>query len=77
MIWRGIEIEVSHTKGFLNSHLDHIEVRAKEPLPITATGYRSHFLDPSDLDDYKDVEDFVRYWLEAEAKDWDGQLSLF
>lgn len=77
-VWRGIEIEVRHERNWLKSGLDHLEIVAepRTPLPITSTGYRSHFIDPGDLDDYEDVVDFARCWLDAAAKDWDGQMTL-
>ncbi len=76
--WRGVTVEVRHEPDWLNSGFDHVEIEAipRTPLPITETGYRSHFIDPGDLDDYDDVAAFARFWLEAAAKDWDGQLSL-
>ena len=76
--WRGVTVEVRHEPNWLNTGLDHIEVMAipRTPLPITETGYRSHFIDPGDLADYADAADFARFWLETAAKDWDGQLSL-
>lgn len=80
IVWRGISVEVKHTPRFLNSHLDHIEITSEDrvALPITETGYRSHFIDPSDLEDYTSPEDFVLTWLEITGKDWAGaQLTLF
>ena len=52
--WNGIQIEITHTPdvspAFWASYgqpLDHLEVRSlapeREPLPITDTGYPSHF----------------------------------
>ncbi len=77
--WRGITIEVTHVSGYLASHLDHIAVETKPrtPLPITQTGYRSHFIDPEDLTEYEGAGDFVRFWLDSAGTDWDGQLTFF
>ena len=76
--WRGVIVEVRHEPDWLSTGFDHIEIEAipRTPLPITETGYRSRFIDPGDLDDYDDAVAFARFWLEAAAKDWDGQLSL-
>lgn len=79
IIWRGLAVDVRHTPNWLNTHLDHIEIEAvpRTKLPITATGYRSHFIDPGDLAEYDGPADFVRFWLDEAAKDWDAQLKLF
>ncbi len=77
--WRGVVIEVLSEANWLDSGLTHIEVVAlpRTPLPITQTGYRSHFIDPGDLAEYAGVEDFVLHWLDAAAENWDAQLPLF
>ncbi len=75
--WRGLVVEIQHTANWLNTGFDHIEIKAESKLPITETGYRSHFIDPGDLAEYADPAAFVRYWLNVSATDWDAQLSLF
>lgn len=79
IVWRGVTLEVRHTQNWLRTGLDHIEIEAtpRTPLPITETGYRSHFIEPRDLADYEDAADLVRFWLDRAGKDWGGQLSLF
>lgn len=51
----------------------HLEVRAGKPLPITGTGYRSHFIQnpPDDFDPLG----YVAAWLEDAAGDpaWQAQ----
>lgn len=76
--WRGVEIEVLFERNWLNSDTDHIEVHTepRTPLPITETGYRSHFIASGELADAVEAAEFVQRWLEAEGKDWDGQLAL-
>ncbi|MEI4235091.1 hypothetical protein [Roseovarius sp. D22-M7] len=57
----------------------------RQPLPLTETGYRSHFLPGGIVEDYGGVEGYVRVWLdhEAESPDWKKrkdaarQMSLF
>lgn len=50
----------------------HLEIRSiapeRAPLPITETGYRSHFIHTADIDlsDYNPVAE-VRSWIEKEA----------
>jgi hypothetical protein len=79
IIWRGIEIEVRHEQNWLDTDFDHIEVEAtpRTPLPFTETGYRSHFMRAEELSRYESPSAFVLAWLNAEAGDWDAQLSMF
>ena len=72
-------------KNWLNTGYDHVELRADQRLPVTQTGYRSHFLHPEELAQFDGVEDFVRQWLDeaSTSRVWQKhlkesrQLSLF
>ena len=83
--WEGITIAVSHEANWLNTEYDHIELRADEKLPVTETGYRSHFIANTELALFDSLEEAVRQWLDAAAtsKEWQKylkdsqQLSLF
>ncbi len=83
--WEGIAIAVSHKANWLNTGYDHIELRAYQRLPVTQTGYRSHFLHPEELEQFDGLENFVRQWLNdaATSREWQRhliesrQLSLF
>lgn len=83
--WQGIPIDVSVEENWLNSDTCHMEVRAPEKLPITETGYRSHFLSPETMAEFETPEAYVRAWLDeaAQSKEWKAhwearkQLSLF
>lgn len=79
--WRGISIEITHTPQRFGGPFDHIELRAAEKLPVSETGYRSHFIHPDELTLFKGPEDFVRQWLEtAVTPEWEAeyqQPSLF
>ena len=87
IIWDGIALEITYRKRRWKSDFDHIEILAEDPhvLPVTETGYRSHFLPEGFVEDYGGPEDFVRAWLDHEAKnaDWQRrkdeakQMSLF
>jgi hypothetical protein len=69
--------------------LAHLEIETVEPanapLPMTETGYRSHFCAPADIDTEGGPVAFVRAWLECEARspEWKAaqeerrQLTLF
>jgi hypothetical protein len=87
--WQGMAITVCHVANWSGTGFDHIEVVSKKPerapLPITETGYRSHFLHGEDLAAYGGAVEFVTRWLDHEAKGaaWreyqrnSAQLSLF
>jgi hypothetical protein len=92
--WNGIAIEIRWEPNWLNlvsSGYDtaHIEIESIAPerahLPITETGYRSHFTSPDTVAAYGGPVAFVEAWLETEAQapDWrcneqeKRQLMLF
>lgn len=89
LTWRGIEIEARYTplQWKVIAHLE-IESVAPEraPLPITETGYRSHFHQPGTVEaNGGDVVAQVIAWLDEEAAspEWEAyeesrrQLTLF
>ena len=62
--WCGIDIEVRFTRNWLNGLAHHIEVRAGEPLSITATGYKSRFVTTDTEIELEDVLQFLISWLD-------------
>lgn len=81
IVWRGVQIEITFTPEAFGM-VDHIELRTegKAPLPVTETGYRSHFTHKGTVAEYGGAVAFVTAWLdhEAERTSWRGaQLSLF
>jgi hypothetical protein len=94
--WRGITIEVSYEADWLGmgsrnaeyGH-SHLELRVIAPegaqLPVTETGYRSHFLSCGEVEGCGGPVAYVLDWLDTAAKDkaWITrqeslrQLSLF
>ena len=79
--WRGVEIEITYTPEKFGM-VDHIELRTenKAPLPVTETGYRSHFMNKGAVAHHSGAVAFVTAWLDHEAKrsSWNNaQLSLF
>jgi hypothetical protein len=81
IIWRKIPIEITYTPDQFGM-VDHIELRTenKAALPVTETGYRSHFLDKGAVGHNGGTVAFVTAWLdhEAEQTKWsNAQLSLF
>lgn len=96
LAWRGIAIEVRYCPSWADYYeriyghpLAHLEIEAidppRRPLPMTETGYRSHFTAPAVIAAQGGPAAFVRAWLdhEAAADDWQdqeaarAQLSLF
>lgn len=85
--WESRTIRLSHTP-LKWGVVDHVElcVDNNEPIPITETGYKSHFFGPlSPSLTIDQVINMTRDWLDMEAKspDWieaeaaRKQLSLF
>jgi hypothetical protein len=87
VVWRGITIHVRYQArchGFRDLH--HLDIESVEPararLPITSTGYKSHFYYGEEVEN---VSDAVLGWLEMEAggAEWaehqasTRQLTLF
>lgn len=70
--WNGITIQLRLTRNWMNGMAHHLELRASEPLPVTETGYRSHFFGASDDADLDEVITFVLNWLDdaAEHRSW-------
>ena len=70
--WQGIAITITHRKGWPINDFNHIEVKADQRLPMTETGYKSHFMPNEALAEYDGVIDFVTQWLEAtcQSKEW-------
>jgi len=74
IVWEGLQIDITYRKRRWNSEFDHIELRVEEGriIPVTETGYRSHFLPAGIVDEYGGHEGFVSALLdhEAESADW-------
>lgn len=95
LLWQGVTIEVSYEESWLSierSHdraIAHLSITAIEPkrarLPITDTGYRSHFVHPDDVAADGGPVAYVQTWLEGMARshEWiayeqaSRQFSLF
>ncbi len=75
IVWRGIAIEVRYEEQWLGSNgpfsTAHLEVETIEPervmLPITETGYRSHFLPAAAVAEAGGPVAYVEAWLDREA----------
>jgi hypothetical protein len=72
LTWEGIEIEATYTPLW-HKIAAHLEIRSIRPerarLPITDTGYRSHFHQPGTIEARGgDVVVQVIAWLDEEAR---------
>ena len=69
--WLGIEMSATHSPNYISPGWSHIELRVVKPkgmpVPITDTGYLSHFLDEADLKAAGGAVAFFRAWLDREA----------
>lgn len=79
--WRGIHVEIIFTPEKFGV-IEHIELHSenKAALPVTETGYRSHFIPIGSVEQEGGAVAYVTAWLDFEAKRtrWRGaQLSLF
>lgn len=85
LVWEQRAIAVSYQSNWLGLSHWHIELRCKDALPVTETGYRSRFVPCDALASELDIEGFVMAWLDqaATAEAWQEylvesrQLKLF
>jgi len=72
LTWHGIEIQVSCKFDHPIEGFCHIEVKSAERLPITQTGYKSHFMPMVELEGFETHVAYVAAWLEhaGQSKDW-------
>ena len=81
LTWSGISIEIEYTPSFSDIFekiygykLAHIVIKTvdpdKSPLPITKSGYLSHFCPSHFVDNEGSPNDFVIAWLEESAKSY-------
>ena len=88
--WQGITLSVSYETAYCGlSWNSHLQIQSISPerarLPVTKTGYLSHFCHPDDVEAYGGPTGYVLAWLEeaAKSKEWQEyqrstqQLSLF
>jgi hypothetical protein len=70
--WQGIALSVTYRANSYGPNVHHLEIRVLEPagaiLPVTDTGYRSHFFH-DDVDAHGGVAAYVTAWLDQAATD--------
>lgn len=95
LLWRGVDIEISFERNWLGGDPNrphataHLTITAKVPdrarLPITETGFRSHFVPAYRIDEAGGPVAYVDAWVNdmARSREWiayeqaSRQLSLF
>ena len=74
--WQGITLSVRYCPNWSDAiarvygePLAHLEIQSEggEGLPITETGYRSHFVSPRSIEEHGGAVDYVIAWLDDEA----------
>jgi hypothetical protein len=76
-----VRIRITHARDYLVHGTDHIAVESikpkKAPLPISATGYLSHFIPALQLINAGGPVRFITAWIEHEArgKNWQKQAA--
>lgn len=73
MTWQGIEIELTYDPKAYGGVTAHLEVRSinpkHAPLPITETGYLSHYHSPGTVEENgRTLIEQVTAWLDEVAK---------
>lgn len=71
--WQGVRIEVCYVPDWLSNFLSHLSIASVEPareqLPITETGYLSHFIEHGIVEARGGPAAYVLAWLEKAAED--------
>jgi hypothetical protein len=92
--WQGIPLSVSYCPDFcpafrevMGRQVAHLTITAadRQPLPVTETGFRSHFTGPELVESEGGPGAFVLTWLDlaAQSPEWQArqqaaaQLTLF
>lgn len=81
LIWQDYVIDIRHVSNWHNCNIDHLEIQTASPeraaLPITETGYKSHFLCESHIIEAGGAVAYVRAWLDHDARsaEWKAQAE--
>lgn len=71
IVWNNIKITVLLNMSNFTTYVDHLELitENKQPLPVTETGYRSHFFKIKNcIPKNTTVLEWIYQWLDHEAK---------
>ena len=80
--WNGIDIEIEYYPTRFGGTISHVGIKSihpeRQPLPITSTGYLSHFVPVGTVEaNGGDVVSQVLDWLDDAARrpDWQAHLA--
>ncbi|ATG41934.1 hypothetical protein [Phaeobacter piscinae] len=82
LIWQDYVIDIRHVSAWHNCPIDHLEIKTASPkgaaLPITETGYRSHFLWESNIIDAGGATAYVEAWFEeaSQTHEWKAHVEV-
>jgi hypothetical protein len=72
LVWDGVTLHVSYNPHWLKTKTAHLEINVVQPegapLPVTDTGYRSHFLNSGIVEEAGGPLPYVQAWLDREAR---------
>jgi hypothetical protein len=67
LAWQDLTIEVSFQANWFGLGHWHLQLKCCEPLPVTETGYRSHFVSDQEFNGEQEIRQYIVAWLEHEA----------
>ena len=78
--WQGVEVRVTFTPRF-RGFMEHLAIESiapkRAPLPVTGTGYLSHFMQPGTIAAHGgDVVAQVKAWLDDESRSLEWRESV-
>lgn len=84
MTWNGILITIHYCEDWLpNLTIDfamaHLKIESddRQPLPITAAGFKSRFIPPEEITEHGGAIGLVEAWLDhdAQSKEWKDHVE--
>lgn len=69
-VWNGITVLARYRSNYLVMGYAHLElhVPSRQHIPVTDTGYRSHFHQPGEVEKAGGPAAYAKAWLDQEAK---------
>lgn len=81
LIWQDYVIDIRHVSNWHNCDIDHLEIKTASPervaIPITETGYKSHFLHEGFIIEAGGAVAYVKAWLDeaSQSPEWKAQVE--
>lgn len=76
--WEGVTVFLKWEPDAHTGIISHLQIQSENcvRIPITETGYRSHFCHKADIEAYGGPTAYVRKWLEHESRSKTRQSYL-